>query len=212
MLTMNFTTRIGFAPVRMGMVAVALLAGVLAAGCGSKEDEQAASTAAATPAPAVPAPAPVSPEQAARDARMATAVADGKTSAPVDLRYDVLSKPAVGEMFEVELELRPRISADTLDVEIGDSPGLEIAGERTARILTVDAGQGYPFKVQVRGATAGIFYISVIAKVSTKVQTETRAFTIPVVIGTPTAAASQKPESQKDASGQPIESMPAKED
>ncbi len=90
-------------------------------------------------------------------------------------------------------------------------PGLEISGERTARIPAVDAGQSYPFKVQVRGATAGIYYISVLAKVSTKVQTEARAFTIPVVIGTPTAAAAQKPAAQTDASGQPIESMPAKE-
>lgn len=205
---MKLTTRFGFAPV--GAVVIPLLVGMLATACGSKDDDYAASAASATRTPAAPAPPPVDPERAALDARMAAAVVDGKTSAPVDLRYDVLSKPDVGQPFEVELALQPRISADSLDVEIGDSPGLAIDGERAARFPTVEAGKSYPFKVQVRGATAGLYYISVIAKVSTAVQTESRAFTIPVVIGSPVAA-SQKPEQPKDASGQPVQSMPAKE-
>lgn len=192
----------------MRTVALALLAGTLVAGCGNK-DEQAASAPAAAPAPAAPAAATAA--EVAKDARMASAVADGKTTAPVDLRYDVLTKPDVGQAFEVEMEFKPRVSADALDVEIGDSPGLTIDGERVARFPDVVAGQGYSFKVQARGDTAGLYYISVIAKVSSKVQTEVRAFTIPVVIGTPAAAAAQKPQSQTDASGQPVQSMPAKE-
>jgi hypothetical protein len=210
MPTMTNTTPNGFAPLRSA--ALALLAGLLVAGCGSKEQEQAAATPAPeAPAPAAPAPAAATPEEVAKDARMASAVADGKTTAPVDLRYDIATKPDVGQAFEVELELKPRVSADALDVEIGDSPGLTIVGERVARFANVGAGQGYSFKVLVSGASAGLYYISVIATVSSKVQTEVRAFTIPVVIGTPAPAAAQKPQAQVDASGQPIQSMPAKE-
>lgn len=210
MPTMNSKTTTGFAPLRS--VAFALLAGALVAGCGSKEEEQAASAPeAAAPAPAAPAPVAASPEEVAKDARMANAVADGKTTAPVDLRYDIATRPDVGQPFEVELELKPRVSADALDVEIGDSPGLTFGGERAARFPNVEAGQGYSFKVQVTGASAGLYYVSVIAKVSSKVQTEVRAFTVPVVIGTPAPAAAQKPQAQTDASGQPVQSMPAKE-
>ena len=50
---------------------------------------------------------------------------------------------------------------------------------------------------------------SVVAKVVTKVQTESRAFAVPIVIGS--APAAEKPEPAKDATGQAIQSMPAKE-
>ena len=51
--------------------------------------------------------------------------------------------------------------------------------------------------------------ITILAKVSTKVQSESRAFSIPVVIGTVPAA--QKTAPAVDASGQAIQSMPATE-
>lgn len=189
-------------------VALVVLASALATGCGSK-DEQAASTAppAAAPAPAPAAP-PVSAEQQEKDARMANAVVDGKATAPVDLHYDLLSKPAPGQPFEVEMSLRPRVDADALDVQVAESTGLTIAGERTARFAAVESGKDYSLKVLVQGAAPGIYYIGVTASISSKVQTETRAFSIPVVIGTPAA---QKAAPQTDSTGQAIQSMPAKE-
>lgn len=188
--------------------ALVLLACAVMTGCGSK-DEPAAATPAATASTPPPAAPVVTPEQAAKDARMAKAVVNGKATAPVDLHYDILSKPDVGQPFEVELALRPRVAAETLDVQIGDSIGLVIDGERTARFTAVEAGQDYSFKVQALGAAAGVYYISITATISSKVQAETRSFSIPVVIGSPAA---QKTTPQTDSAGQPIQSMPAKED
>jgi len=45
---------------------------------------------------------------------------------------------------------------------------------------------------------------------SSKVQTEARSFSVPVVVGTAPAAV-QKPAPETDAAGQPTESMPAVE-
>jgi hypothetical protein len=200
-----------------GLVVI-LVGGMLAAGCGGGGDDDAETVAAkageAKPTgtsekPAAGSAPTVKPADPA-EARMASAVADSKTTAPIDLLYDLPSKPEVGQRFAVELAVKPRLPGDALDVEIGDSPGIVIEGERATRFLKVDAGQPYKFTFQGRGDAEGLYYIAVITKLSTQVQSEGRAFSIPVVIGTPPAA--QKTTPQKDASGQPVQSMPARED
>ncbi|HET7202392.1 MAG TPA: hypothetical protein VFI92_03405 [Steroidobacteraceae bacterium] len=195
-------------------MAVALVGGVLAAGCGGgDEDAGHASTGAANQSKPgdkpTPGAAPTVKIEDPAEAHLATAVADTKTMAPIDLLYDLPAKPEIGQPFALELVVKPRMLADALDVEIGESPGIAIEGERMTRFLNVEAGQPYKFTVTARSDAPGLYYVTVIAKVSTQVQTQGRAFSVPVVIGTPPAA--QKTEPQKDASGQPVESMPAKE-
>jgi hypothetical protein len=128
-------------------------------------------------------PPPASADE--KHARLASAVVDSKTTAPVDMKYDVLSKPALGQPFEVEMTFDTRLPADTLETEIVDAPGLTIVGEKTASYASVEGGKSYTSKVLVKGDNPGLFYIGVVAKMATKVQTETRAFAIPVVIGDP---------------------------
>jgi hypothetical protein len=196
--------------------ATALLAGALVAGCGGgSDDEEVAAAATATKRARAEAAvdgsdAAVPPASAAeKQSRLADAVVDGKTSAPVDLKYNLLAKPEVGVPFEVELSVSPRLAADAIDVEVAEAAGLTIVGESTARFMPVEAGQAYTSRLLVRGDTPGLYYVSVIAKVSTPVQTETRAFAIPVVIGSPMAA--QKAAPAKDAKGQAVQSLPAQE-
>ena len=80
---------------------------------------------------------------------------------------------------------KPRMPADALELEIGDMPGISIDGERARR----DSTRSWRASVQmhaywcVRDA-AGLFYFSVVAKMVTQVQTEARAFSVPVVVGT----------------------------
>ena len=140
---------------------------------------------------------------------MANAVTDGKPGAAVDLRYDVPTKPDVNQPFTIDLVFDPRQPADSLDVEIPDAAGLTIDGERTVHFAPVEASQTYKMKLQLRGTQAGLYYVSVVTKLASKVQTDSRAFAVPVVIGT--APAAEKPQPQKDASGQPVQPMPAKE-
>jgi hypothetical protein len=198
--------------------AVALLAGLLAVGCGSKDEGAAAEGSAdksATTATAgkqgADAKGGAVATAAANDktANMATAVADSKTTAPIDLKYDVLAKPDIGQPFEIELAFVPQVAADTLEVEVNDAPGLVIVGERAASFAPVASGEIYTHKILLRGDNVGLFYVSVLAKVSTKVQSESRAFSIPVVIGTVPAAQTTAP--AVDAADQAIQSMPATE-
>lgn len=141
--------------------------------------------------------------------RMATAVATGKTSAPVDLQYDLLAKPDVGQPFEIELALLPRLAADTLEVEVSGIPGLTLVSGGTGKFEGITAGERYTSKVLVRADAAGLYYVNVVVRMITKVQTEARAFSIPVVVGTVPAARKAAP--PEDATGQAIQSLPAAE-
>lgn len=197
-----------------GACVIAVAACLLAA-CGGGDDEVASEAAARPRAAEKTAAAKEATDTAtvkladSKPTHLATAVPNSKTTAPIDLQYDIPAKPEVGQPFTIELVVSPRKPGDLLDVEVGDSPGLTIEGERVARFPAVEAGQSYVLKVQVRGNAEGLYYVSVITKLSSKVQSEGRAFSVPVVIGTPPAA--HKPAPVKDATGQAIESMPARE-
>ena len=192
--------------------AIALsLATALAAGCGGgKSDEEAASRTAKRDATA-PAAEPATEGVAAMpgDEKLANAVLTSKTAAPVNLKYDIAAKPDVGQPFEVELTFLPRLAADALEVEISAVEGLTLVTSGGVRFDNVQAGERYTTKVLAQSAAAGMYYIGVAAKMTTKVQTEVRTFSIPVVVGTP--AAVEKPATVKEASGEVVEPMKAVE-
>lgn len=201
---MNDTMRIGAAS---RLAVIVALAAALAA-CGRGAEEPAAATDAAAAAGTVAGNA-ATPAEAPDDPRMANAVSSGKTSAPVDLKYDILAKPAVGEPFEIELALVPRLAADSLEVEITGIPGLTVVNGGAARFEGVVAGERYAAKVLARADASGIYYANVVAKLVTQVQTEARTFSIPIAVGVVQPA--EKPVPRQDASGQAVQSLPAEE-
>jgi hypothetical protein len=192
------------------VLAVVALAAVLAA-CG-RDKEEVAADKPATGKPAVAAdgtavapPVIENPD----DKRMANAVMTGKTAAAVDLKYDVLTKPAVAQPFEVELALLPRVAADSLEIEVTGVPGLTIVSGGALKFDAVTAGSRHTAKVLVRADAPGLYYANVIVRMVSKVQTEARTFSLPVVVGSLPAAEKAAP--AKDAAGEPVQSMPAAE-
>src|SRR5512139_976258 len=157
-------------PVSISRQLVALaLAGTLAACGGGDDAAQGKKGAAKAPDEAANATAVAkSPE----DARMANAVATGKTAAPVDLKFDVLAKPVAGQPFEIELAFLPRLAADTLEVEVTGIAGLTVASGGAARFEGVTAGSRHVAKVTVQADADGIYYVNVVARMVTEVQSE----------------------------------------
>ena len=103
-----------------------LASAALLAACGGGEEQQAAAPAKKSvdkpAAAAAKAPAP----NDGPDSLKANAVVTGKTSAAVDLKFDVLSKPDPGQEFQIELVFLPRAPADSLEVEITSIPGITL--------------------------------------------------------------------------------------
>ena len=188
------------------------LAGLVAAfgltACGGKDDGGAKVRVKTHPAQEQ-ASKPAATVAVDDDPRLATAVISGKTSAPVDLKYDLSAKPQVGVPFEIELVFEPRLPADTLEVAVTGMPGLTVVQQGTFKFDKVQAATPYTQKVTVQADADGTYYVSVLARMISQIQTEVRTFSVPVVLGTAPAVA--KPAPQKDAAGQAVEPMPASE-
>jgi hypothetical protein len=189
--------------------AIALVAlGTLLVGCGRGEQEQAAPAQKPADKPAAAAAkAPTAADDP--DSLKANAVTSGKTSAAVDLKYDVLSKPDPGQEFQIELVFLPRAAAESLEVEITSIPGITLVSGGTARFENVTAGERYPAPIVARADGPGLYYLAVAARMVSKVRSEARTFSVPVVVGA--VAAAEKPAPAVDASGEAVESMPAVE-
>src|SRR5262245_34272311 len=94
-------------PTRPSLLAIVLLSVAMAGGCGGGKDEadgKSTATAKTTRVKKKPPPdaqaaggAAAQPGGAGKEVPMASAVATGKTAAAVDLKYDLPTKPAVGQ-------------------------------------------------------------------------------------------------------------------
>jgi hypothetical protein len=183
--------------VLLGVLAIALTA------CSSEPEPDAAAVTS------VSQPAKVArPEDPT--ARMARAVGTGKPGAAVEIKYEFLARPAVGKPVELELALIPNAGVNSLEIVITGMDGVTLAGDLTASFTDVKMGQPYKHKLSLLAEREGAFYLTVAATTQIGGASMGRTFSIPFIVGTP--AAKEKPAAPaKDATGQPIQPMPAKE-
>jgi hypothetical protein len=192
---------------------LALIAAALVLnGCGGRNDDEAGesgSTKRAAAKPSTPA-STGSGEAVVGDEHLANAVVVGKSVAPVMLKYDIPAKPQVGTPFEVSLTFLTRQAADALEADVTGMPGLTIVSGGQARFEGVTGAGRYVSKLSVSADADGLYYIGIVARMVSKVQTEARSFSVPVVVGT-APLDMQKPAPATDAAGEPIEPAPATE-
>lgn len=185
----------------------------LAVACGGGDEKSAADKAApADAAGDASKQAATAAAKAAADDGLANAVAVGKTAAAVDLKYNIAARPAIGQPFEVELVLLPRMAADALEVQATGMPGLVVAGGADAKFDQVVAGEKYAAKVLLQVTEPGLYYVGVTAKLVNKVQTDARTFSVPVVVGELPAAEKATPAAVgANSGGEPVEATQAVE-
>ena len=190
----------------------------LAAGCGDS-DEAAKAKAAAKSKPAKDAA-----KAQSQDNRFASAVYLAKGMPAVDVKYDLLSKPMAGQPLELELLLEPRLNSDLLEFTVTGMPGIDVIAGGAASFQNVLGHQRYTAKAVIQPVEAGVYYLSVTAKASSKVQSDEVAFSVPVVVaaapegsiaapaeGTaPTAAGTAAPDVAASAAPAPAPAAPAK--
>ncbi len=156
-----------------------------------------------------PAPQPKAPEQkhvpAAKvemaktpqqlTADMVEAASQGKSQAPVMLKYDLLQRPTAGQPLQIALALLPQLPAAAADIEVAASDSLQVAaGDSRIEIASLDPAQVYRHQITITPTAEGVQFLSLKVTLKHDEMTESRDFSVPLIVAAaPEAAANRKP-------------------
>jgi hypothetical protein len=123
------------------------------------------------------------PTAAELTAGMVEAASQGKTQAAVDLKFELVQKPKVGQPLEVNLALLPQVDAKSATIQVAAANGFTLAdGAGQFETPAIAAGEVYRHTVNVLPTTDGVFLIAVTLLLKNDEGTDTRAFSIPVIV------------------------------
>lgn len=143
---------------------------------------------------------------------MVAAVPVGKPGAPVELHFELGSRPVVGQALLITIELTPRSVIGRLQATVQGNDGIAVADGELEAVDRPQVDVALTRTVSVTPLREGVFYLSVIAYANEGPATSSRSFAIPVIVGDAGAAvAAQKPDTSVDANQARIERMPAQE-
>jgi hypothetical protein len=125
--------------------------------------------------------------------KMAAGVPVGASTAPVDVRFDLLSAPVMGQPFEVSIAVLPEATTPVLLVDVRASDGLNIdEPEGPVSIEKVQAGSLSRIGVKLSSAKSGTRVLSVKVTLELPTGAESRDFAFPLIVGTAPAASPAK--------------------
>jgi hypothetical protein len=178
-----------------------LCALVLAAGC------QRGSGDAQRPNPAVRKKAPVAAQRGPTveelTAGMVEAATQGKSQAPVGLKFDLLQRPMQGEPLEIAVALLPGEPADPATVEVTAPESLQVrTADSKFEFASVEPSQVYRRSIRLTPTAEGVFLLTLTVNLSHDQLADTRVFSVPIIVA---GSASSAPAS----SGNPPPTPPA---
>ena len=141
----------------------------------------------------------------------------GKTTAPVEVSYQLLDKPALSTPLRIEVSMKPLIAASAIKLEYTVDGNINSVDPSTqASFNQVAAGQATKHIIQVVPRGDGQHHVNVFVTLVTQDgQPQSTVLMIPVTVGV--VNPNQKPEHpnkafiQQDSQGQSIISVPAQE-
>ena len=137
------------------------------------------------PAPHVSAPvvAKKGPSAADLTAGMVEAANQGKSQLPVELKFDLKQRPALGQALDIDIAVVPQIDASPANIQVTGGDGLTVAqGPNQIDFPAVEAGQVYRQSVKVTPTADGVLLLSLTVSLKHDEVTESRAFSIPLIV------------------------------
>jgi len=139
------------------------------------------------PNPAVRHAAPVAAQRGPTveelTAGMVEAATQGKSQAPVALKFDVLRRPVQGEPLEISIALLPREPAGSATVDVIGPEGLAVpAEERKIEFAALEASQVYRRNIRLTPTAEGVFLLTVTVNLKRDQLADTRVFSVPVIV------------------------------
>lgn len=155
------------------------------------------------------------------DATMVSAVSSGKPGAAVDLKFDIATRPRVGEPLQVTVAVTTRAAdIDKLQVIFQSTDGIQVTdGVQLPTQERPADGQTFSHVVTVLPQKDGVFYLSAVALVESggdAGSSVARTFAIPIIVGDIVAAEAALQQAAEDTAtsgprGERVQPLPAEE-
>ena len=167
----------------MGTKALLLCAAVMAVAACNRDS---GSVPAATAVSHIKPKAPVAPKPnataAEQTAGMVQAATEGKSSLPVELKFDIAQRPKVGQPLEINLALIAQIAASQATIQVAGDDAISVApGANQFDIPAAEAGEVYRETVNVTPNAEGVVVLGVTVMLKHDEIVDQRVFSIPII-------------------------------
>jgi hypothetical protein len=113
---------------------------------------------------------------------MVEAASQGKSQLPVQLKFDLTQRPAVGQPLDIGIAVIPQIDASAAAVQVAGGDGLTVAADANPIDMPVEAGEVYRQSIKVTPTAEGVLLLSLTVSLKHDELTESRAFLIPLIV------------------------------
>jgi hypothetical protein len=161
---------------------VLMLCTVAAASACHGDSETPSTPTAAKPHISAPVPARKGPTAGELTAGMVEAASQGKSQLPVDLKFDLQQRPAVGQPLDVNIAVVPQIDAGAAEIQVAGDGFTITPGTNPIDLPNVAAGEVYRQTVKVTPTVAGVLLLGLTVSLKHDEMTESRSFSIPVIV------------------------------
>lgn len=152
----------------------------------------------------------VGPSREEQTAGMVQAAAALRSADIADLKFDIATRPQAGQPFSVELALLPTTESPLATLDLTGSEGLILSpDDASASFPDVSRSHVYRKSVAMTAATEGVYFLSVLATFKNADFTDSRGFTIPVIVEPARAGGKAGGPSNGPASGKPASASSA---
>ncbi len=130
-------------------------------------------------APVAPKPGATAAEQTAG---MVQASAQGKSTVPVELKFDIAQRPKVGQPLDINLALIAQIEASPATIQVKGADDVSVApGAGQFDIPSAQAGEVYRETVNVTPNAEGVVVLDVTVSLKHDDVVDQRVFSIPII-------------------------------
>ena len=132
----------------------------------------------------------------------------GKVTAPVEISYEFLSEPRLGQPLEIQISTRALRPNASVAFEVRGDASLSLAGQSAFMAQRLPLEEPRLDQVVVTPMSEGRSFLDVMATVTLNGAQIQKAISIPIDVG---VVIQPQAETQLDAAGKPVRSMPAEE-
>jgi hypothetical protein len=115
-------------------------------------------------------------------AGMVQAAPQGKSPLALDMKFDLGSRPKVGQPLDVNVALIPQMSGGPASLQVTASTGFAAPDTGAFEIPDVEPGEVYRHTLKLTPSSEGLQVVNVTVSVKHEDANDTKVFSIPVIV------------------------------